>query len=376
MDPKPPWRDLWIKPDRLKRDIEALSAIGRSLDGGLYRYVFSPPYEEPRAWLHDRMASAGIGCRDDSAGNVFGRLGPPGPCVMSGSHIDTVPDGGPLDGAYGVLATLECARVIDEAGVELPRGFEIAAFADEEGRYVNCLGARALTGQLDMAEVGAAHSPDGQPLVEVMRAAGFDPDQLGSARRAAADIAAYVELHIEQGPVLESKGIAIGIMEAIVGSDRSDFYFHGEPDHTGTTPMEMRKDAFMAAAEFAFKARRMALRRGSPSTRLTYGIVDSQPQATNIVPHRVRLRQEIRDVTDGTRARLVANTRRLATRVARTHNLSVTHEPDSAISAAHMAERVQAVIEDAAGAAIGATSGPTGPTWSTAPTSCYRPFCA
>lgn len=336
-----------IDPGRLRADIEALAAIGRADSGGLRRAAFSAPYEEARAWLLGRMEEAGLAARSDAAGNVIGRLGEGPRSVLSGSHIDTVPDGGPLDGAFGVLAALECARTIAAAGLAPGRALEVAAFADEEGRFIGCLGSRAMAGALAVDEVRAAADFDGNALGEAMRAAGFDPDRIGEAARSRDEIEAYVELHIEQGPVLEHKAIPIGVVEAIVGQAQFDLRFLGEADHAGTTPMELRKDAFMGAAVYAARAREFVLAEGSEHARLTFGIVESKPQSANIVPFEARMRQELRDVEAATLERLLAGTRALAAAVAAEFRLGLEIEPVFHNRPAAMSARVQGAVRDA-----------------------------
>ncbi|MBM3540479.1 MAG: Zn-dependent hydrolase [Alphaproteobacteria bacterium] len=343
------WHNLRIDISRLRADIEALSKIGRAPDGNLTRHAFAPGYEEARRWLKGRFAAAGIAARDDAAGNTIGRVGPAtGPTVMSGSHIDTVPDGGPLDGAFGVLTALEVARVIKEAGLTPPRAFEAVAFIDEEGRYLDCLGSKAVTGALDMARVGTAKAPDDSKLTDAMAAAGFDPAKLGEAKRKKGDIATYLELHIEQGPVLEAKGLPIGIVTGIVGVDHSDFTFFGEPDHAGTTPMDLRKDAFTGLCEFVSRMRKMVLRRGTPYTRLTYGIVKSKSAAANIVPYEIYVKQELRDTDQKLVNKLVKASYKLADKVAAEYRLRVTHAHTTGNTAALMAPAVMDTIEESA----------------------------
>ncbi len=311
---------------RLRRDVEALATIGRTPTGGISRPAFSPAYEEACAWLVERMRQAGLETRVDLAGNVVGRLGPPGPAVLAGSHIDTVPDGGPLDGALGVLAALECARAIREAGVALGRGFEVVAFADEEGRYLDCLGSRAMAGQVAPSEVRRARDPAGRPLADAMRAVGLDPVHIGRARRSRRDLVAYLELHIEQGPVLEQQGVPVGVVEDVIGIAQTEYRFAGQADHAGTTPMATRRDAFLGAAEFAVRARDLVLARGSRHARLTFGVVEVRPQVPNIVPAETRLRQELREIVPDRLARLVAATEALATRVAHRRRLGLVAE--------------------------------------------------
>jgi N-carbamoyl-L-amino-acid hydrolase len=341
---------LRINAARLRADIEALANIGRTPEGALARYAFSPAYEEARAWLKARMTNAGIAVRDDAAGNTIGRLGPDGvACVMAGSHIDTVPDGGPLDGALGVVAALEVARVIREACIELPLAFECVAFIEEEGRFLGRMGSKAMAGVLEPESLRDALDTAGQKLTDAMRLAGFDAGAIGQARRSAGDISAYVELHIEQGPVLEQLGVPIGNVEAIVATNHTRVTFEGEPDHAGTAPMDLRKDAFTGAAEYACLARQLVLEEGTRGQgRLTFGVVDVKPQVANIVPYQVRLLQDIRDVSDATVARMVIRTKDIAEDVATKHRLTVRHEHVSGDTAAIMSKHVRAAIHEVA----------------------------
>ncbi|HLE44900.1 MAG TPA: Zn-dependent hydrolase [Methylomirabilota bacterium] len=331
---------------RLRRDVEALAGIGRTPEGGVSRPAFSEAWEQARRWLADRMRRAGLATRLDAAGNVIGRLGPRGPSVVTGSHIDSVPNGGPLDGALGVLAGLECARAFGEAGLVPPRALEVVAFADEEGRFLDCLGSRAMTGQLGPADVRRAADPEGKPLAAAMRAVGLDPDRVRAAARPAADFAAYVELHIEQGPVLERRGVPIGIVEAIVGIAQADLRFRGRADHAGTTPMTIRRDAFLGAAEFAVRARELVRARGTRHSRLTFGVVEVRPQVPNIVPFEARLRQELRDIAPERLWRLAAGTRRLAARVARRRHLALEWQEVFRHRPVQLAPRLQGLIRE------------------------------
>lgn len=344
------WKDLRIDMSRLKSDIETLSKIGRSPEGALGRHAFEPPYEEARAWLKGRVAEAGIEGRDDPAGNTFGRVGPKdGPCVMSGSHIDTVPDGGPLDGAFGVLSALEVARSLKDSGLDLPFGFECAAFVEEEGRFLDCMGSKAMAGQLDLEEVAHATDPHGKKLTDAMKGAGFDPARIAEAQRPKGDVKAYIEIHIEQGPVLEQAKLSIGVVEAIVGINHTRVIFEGEPDHAGTTPMDLRKDAFTGAAEYAYRMRQTVLAEGTKDrARITFGIVDLLPGAANIVPYEVSMMQEIRDVSDDKVDMLYAKGEALAREIAEKHKLGMRYEYQSRNLAAAMDLDIQAHIREAA----------------------------
>ena len=345
------WQNFSVNADRLRSDIETLSEIGRSNDGTLYRPAFSPQYEEARIWLASRLDAAGIQNRNDAAGNLIGRVGQDGvPCIMSGSHIDTVPNGGVLDGAYGVLAALEVARVINESAIGYPKAFECVAFVDEEGCYFDGLGSKAISGGLSLDEVNTACDAAGNLLTTDMLAAGFDPNRILEAARAADEISAFVELHIEQGAVLDSLQTPLGNVESIVGTSNLWITFNGESNHSGTTPMELRRDAFTGAAEFTTRAREHILKQGtSGRVRITYGIVELEPQSHNIIPARVRLFQEIREVSDEIKMQLVEDSKHLACEIADKHRLSVDFEHIPETKAMAMSKRVRSAIADSAG---------------------------
>jgi N-carbamoyl-L-amino-acid hydrolase len=335
---------------RLRADIEALARIGPDPAGGLSRPAWSPAHEEARAWLVERFRAAGLATRVDPAGNVFGRLGDAEPVVMTGSHIDTVPRGGPLDGALGVLAGLECLRAAAAAGRRPARALEVAAFTDEEGRFYGFFGSRALTGSLDLALAARLTDPEGLSLPEAMRRAGFDLARAPEARRPPETIAAYVELHIEQGPWLEAEGTPIGVVEAIVGIRRRRLTFVGQPDHAGTTPMDRRRDAFFTAAEYATRSRETVIRGGAGRAVTTIGVVQVSPGVPNIVPARTALLQEIRDPDPAVLERLARRTLALARRVAARRGLAVEVEELMRAEPVAMSPRVQAAVARAAAA--------------------------
>lgn len=281
---------------RLLGDLRSLARIGCQQSGGITRRAFSPEYQDAVRWLLERMREARLAPWVDAAGNVFGRLGPrDAKAVIAGSHIDTVPDGGWLDGAYGVLAALECARALQEADIQLRHALEVAAFADEEGSYLSLLGSRAVVGALGEAEVSAARDGRGMPLEQAMRQCGLDPARLHEARRDPAGFHAYLELHIEQGPVLEQRGVRIGVVEGIAGILLNQYRFTGSADHAGTTPIELRRDALRCAAQFITTIYERVVQSGH-DVRVTFGALDVLPGATNVVPRSARLMQEIRSL--------------------------------------------------------------------------------
>jgi N-carbamoyl-L-amino-acid hydrolase len=232
--------------------------------------------------------------------------------------------------------------------VRLSRALEVTAFTDEEGRFYGFFGSRALTGSLDHALAARLSDPTGLPLPEAMRRAGFDLERASEARRAAGDIAAYVELHIEQGPWLEAEGLPIGVVEGIVGIRRFRLTFVGQPDHAGTTPMDRRRDAFLTAAEYATKSRELVVRGGAGRAVTTIGVVDVRPGVPNIVPERAALLQELRDPDPLVLDRLTSRTLQAARRVARRRGLVLEVEHLMRAEPVRMSPRIQSEIESAA----------------------------
>jgi N-carbamoyl-L-amino-acid hydrolase len=266
---------------------------------------------------------------------------------MTGSHIDTVPQGGPLDGALGVLAGLECLQAINEAGARPRRPLVVAAWSDEEGRYGSLFGSRAFTGKLDPELIPAMMAADGERLVDAMGRAGFNALDAPKAKCDPQTLSAYVELHIEQGPHLEAARIPIGVVEGIVGIRRYRLTFVGEPDHAGTTPMAWRKDAFLGAAEYALKAREHIVRKGSGRSVTNFGRIELQPGVSNIVPARALLLQEMRELDPKILARLDRQCLQLARAIAKRRRLRVEVAPLSRTEPARCAPRVLAAVERA-----------------------------
>ena len=285
--------DLRVEIDRLLGRIEALGEIGAvhgpNGERGCARLALTDADRDGRdlvvTWMRDLDLDVSI----DAIGNVVAiRPGrdPSLPVVMTGSHIDTVPEGGPLDGALGVLAGLECLQTIREARLPVRRPLAVVAWSDEEGRYGSLFGSRAFTGKLDAAQIPHLRALDGESLVDAMARAGYEAARAPDARCDPRALHAYVELHIEQGPHLEAARLPIGLVEGIVGIRRNRLTFVGEPDHAGTTPMAWRKDAFLAACEYALKAREHIVKKGSGRSVTNFGRIELAPGVSNIVPAR------------------------------------------------------------------------------------------
>jgi len=341
-----------ISLPRLTARINALARFGGLPGGGVTRSCWSPPHEEARAWLIGEMRAAGLTTWVDPAGNTFGSLGaralsPETPAVLTGSHIDTVPEGGVLDGALGVLAGLECLHVIHETRTRHAKPLAVAAWSDEEGRYGSLFGSRAFTGKLDMAQVPTLQAVDGIKLVDAMAGAGYDASRVAEARCDPRTLHAYVELHIEQGPHLEAARLPIGLVEGIVGIRRNRLTFIGEPDHAGTTPMAWRKDAFLAACEYALKAREHIVRKGSGRSVTNFGRIELSPGVSNIVPAQAVLLQEMRELDPKILARLDRECAALARTITRRRGIKVVVEAMSRTDPARCAPRVMNAVQAA-----------------------------
>jgi beta-ureidopropionase / N-carbamoyl-L-amino-acid hydrolase len=284
---------------RLERDFAAFAEIGRSPAGGYDRIAYSPADRAARDWLIREMRAVGLDVREDAIGNVIGRRAGTDPdckAIAMGSHTDSVPSGGNYDGVLGVLGGLAALRTLQAHGVGLRHPVELIDFAAEEATMPGgTVGSRAMAGLLP-PELLDAKAFDGQTLAEHMRAFGLDPAQWRRAQRTAEDFAAYLELHIEQGGVLEAEGIPIGVVAGIVGIRRYAVTFHGIANHAGTTPMAARKDALVFAAPFIGEVHRVAIAHGIVGT---IGTLQIFPAAPSVIPGQVRLDVEIRAISEG-----------------------------------------------------------------------------
>jgi N-carbamoyl-L-amino-acid hydrolase len=341
-----------VKAARLHARIASLARFGALPGGGVTRSCWSPPHEEARTWLLGEIRAAGLTGWVDPAGNVFGGLGASGfgaatPVVLTGSHIDTVPEGGILDGALGVLAGLECLHAIREAGAAVRRPLVVAAWSDEEGRYGSLFGSRAFCGGLDPAAIPTMASVDGERLVDAMARAGFDATKAPQAAAPRGAVHAYVELHIEQGPRLDEAGVPIAAVDSIVGVRRTRLIFTGQADHAGTTPMERRRDAFLAAADYALRARDHIVAHGGGRSVTNIGVVSVHPGVSNIVPGRAELVHEMRSPEADQLERLAAACEALAREIGAQRSIGVEIHRISATTPVACAPRVQAAVATA-----------------------------
>ena len=314
--------DIRIDLERLRADIEALSKFGRDPRGGISRPSFSQADFEAQAWLKERICEAGLCYRRDGAGNSFGRLGGDGRTVLVGSHIDTVINGGAFDGAVGVLAGLECLRRVKETGRSLAKPLELVSFTDEEGNLVgDFMGSRAFAGRLNKDEVEKGVTSFGRPLKDILAGTEFSPETILAAHEERPELEAYLELHIEQGATLETEDVPIGVVERIAGKAYRQCSFVGKADHGGTTPLELRQDAFLATADFALKGTRLVATQHYGSM-ITIGKVTVHPGSFSVVPGKVDFTLDVRSASGETLETLDRELQTLAEDVASTRGVS------------------------------------------------------
>ena len=251
------------------------------------------------------MRQAGMEVRRDGVGNLIGRYGAADPAartLLLGSHLDSVRDAGRYDGPLGILVALACVERLNEDGERFPFAVEVVAFADEEGLrfHTAYLGSQVMAGTFDPAQL-ELRDADGTTLAEAISAFGGDPLSLAAERRDPAEVIGYVEVHIEQGPVLEQHGLAVGVVSGIAGQSRIAVELEGAAGHAGTVPMESRRDALCGAAELVLVAE--ALARSEAGLVATVGQIGIEPQVSNVIPGRSSLTLDVRHTDDAARER-------------------------------------------------------------------------
>jgi N-carbamoyl-L-amino-acid hydrolase len=301
---------LHIHTTQLQAELETLADFSDAPPPAVTRVVFSEADLRARAYLKGLCAAAGLQVREDAAGNTFARWtgGDAAlPAIATGSHLDAIPHAGKYDGTVGVLGGLEAIRALQRSGFRPRRSLELVVFTSEEPtRFgIGCLGSRLLAGLLDASAGQDLCDAEGRSLDEVRTAAGFG-GSLDSVRLPQGHYAAFVELHIEQGPLLEREGIALGVVTAIAAPASLRIMIEGQGGHAGAVLMPERKDAFLAAAEIALAVEAAARASGSLDTVATAGVCEVFPGAVNSIPSRVRLELDVRDTGAARRDRVLA----------------------------------------------------------------------
>jgi ureidoglycolate amidohydrolase len=336
--------NLAIDSDRLTRELDTLAAISEAPAPAVTRVVYSDADRRARACVKQLAAEAGLALREDAVGNLFARwvgAEPELAAIGTGSHIDAIPNAGRYDGTVGVLGGLEAIRSLQRGGVKPRRSIELLIFsAEEPTRFgIGCFGSRLLAGVLGPDAGATLRDKEGRSLDEWRAAAGFTGD-VGGVRLAAGYYAGFVELHIEQGPLLEREGIPLGVVTAIAAPASLRLWIEGEGGHAGGALMPGRRDALCAAAEIILAVEAAARGTGAIDTVGTCGVCDVFPGAINSIPSRVRLELDVRDIDqarrDGVLDQIAAAQREIAGR----RNVTVKTEIVNADAPAACDERV------------------------------------
>ncbi len=338
---------LSVNAERFLGDLRDLARIGATADGGVSRPALSAADLEARAWFRAKIAEAGLDYAMDGAGNQSAILHSDPPSaqrVLAGSHLDSVPNGGRYDGALGLLAALEALRTLRDHGMRPAVTLEAVNFTDEESAIIGLLGSQAVCGALGMEDFERSRL-DAAELGRRLRAAGLSRESMLAARRD--DVLAWLELHIEQGTRLESAGVEIGVVDAIVGIRALHVTFRGEAAHAGTRPMPLRRDALWGAADFVMRARKLVMEKHAPGV-CNVGLIRAEPGAFNIVPAEVYCALEFRHGSDEAMDAMQADLTDLLESCASEYGLSVCYAATPPVIPATMDEPVMQAIERAA----------------------------
>lgn len=315
---------IQIDSDLLGTYVEQLAGYGAVGDTGVTRPVYSPAWREAQSQVESWCQEAGLDVRRDAVGNVWGKLrgADGGPAIVSGSHIDTQTPGGRYDGSLGVIAAIVAARALMALG-KPRRTLEVVSLAEEEGsRFpaANMWGTRGVTGTIAPDEPYKLEAPTGETVADAMEEVGLDPELIPTARRT--DIDTFIEMHIEQGPVLEDAGVPVGIVNAITGVRHYVVDVVGRTDHAGARPMTSRLDALAAAAAMTSGVIGIALEMGPPAVT-TVGRISAEPNLPAAVPGRVTFTVDSRHPDPAARDRLYASQEKLIAEVAEERGLAV-----------------------------------------------------
>jgi allantoate deiminase len=341
-----------IKVERIRKDLETLAQFTATPGAGVTRMAFSPEERQAREYLQREMEAIGLEVYTDAVGNLFGRRAgkdPEAPVVMIGSHIDSVKNGGPFDGAAGVVAALEIARALQDMGKETVHPIEVVVMTEEEGgRFGSGLfGSRAMVDGISQEELTGTFDEERISKAEAMKAFGLDPDKVREAVRKPGSVKAFLELHIEQGPVLESTGTKIGIVESIVGIRTFFVTIYGSADHAGTTPMNMRRDALVAASRVITAIDGIARETGE-NTVGTVGSIQVKPGSNNVVPAEVRFSIDLRDGDNEVIERATAKIKQVLAEVCEAANLTYTWEEALSVPPVATEAKIIDIVAEAA----------------------------
>jgi allantoate deiminase len=338
---------LPIDAAEIESHIEQLGQIGKHPDGGLFRTLYDDDWVEAMALVRSWMEEIGLESRFDAVGNLFGRLpgSDGGDAVLTGSHVDTVKQGGKYDGALGIHMAIAAVKALSAHRGRPRRPLEVLVTCEEEGSRFPCTfwGARAMLGRIAPGEVDRLKNPAGVTIGEAMRALGFDPARIGEAERR--DVAAFVESHIEQGAILEKEGYPLGVVSTITGQRWLRVRVTGRQDHAGTTPMDLRRDAVAGAAAMIERITSAAAAMGRPAVA-TVGNILARPGATNVVPGVCEFTIDTRHSDPRSRRELLASIEQIMRDVADERSLGLDVETLMDHEPVPMDARIRGVLEE------------------------------
>lgn len=342
---------LTVDTDWVWEQLEVLGKIGATPEGGRTRLAYTPEDEAGRAYVADLMRQSGMQVREDPVGNLFGRLEgrePGYPALLVGSHVDTVPNAGRLDGCLGVLAAIETVRTFNRAGITPLHPIEVVAFMGEESSRFGLalIGSRAFAGTLP-PNLERYVDKSGISLAQVLHDRGVTPEQLAGSVREPGTLHAYLELHIEQGSYLVGADKQIGVVTGIAAPTRMRIVVRGEAAHSGASTLDHRKDALMGAAQVLAHVEDLVRREQEWGTIATVGQLTVWPNSMNVVPGEVAFSLDVRGVEAGSRRRLSQTILRTAARVATERGLELQMEMLGEDQPVPLPERMQAILADA-----------------------------
>jgi allantoate deiminase len=320
-------RKIEVDAVTLHQYIEALGSIGLQPGGGLVRPVYSPAWLQAREQLAAWMHTAGLEVHVDAVGNLFGRISGSSDnrTILTGSHLDTVPQGGKFDGALGILAGMAALLALHEQMGKPRRSIEVVALCEEEGSrfHAHCWGTKGILGRIQQSELEELRDDQGLSIAEAMRAVGLAPERYTEAVRN--DLDAFLELHIEQGRLLFDEQVALGIVQAITGLQHQWITVKGRADHAGTTPMDLRQDALQGAVQMALEITRLVEQAGRPAV-VTMGKWEVRPGAVNVVPAEVNFSIDLRHPDEESLQRLSAAIQERCKAIAQARGLQFASE--------------------------------------------------
>lgn len=341
-----------VNVKRLQRDFDNISQFGLLPNGGVTRLAFSKEDLKAREYLRQTMEDLNLQVSIDAFGNMRGRREgkynlPP---VVIGSHLDTVPDGGHFDGVVGVIAALEVIRVLNNRGIVTERPIEVINLSCEESSRFRAgtLGSKVIVGKVSKDNLIKFVDKDGISLYEALEKSGYKPEELEKCRIEPGEIYAFIEMHIEQGPVLEQENKEVGIVTAIAAPTRFKVIFEGVADHSGNTPMHLRKDALTAASELILGVEEIAKNQAGEKTVGTVGYVYVQPGAMNVVPGKVELGIDIRDINMQDKQRAVSKVIKLLSTIQEKRGINISYEVLSDEEPVTLSDKIVKSLEEEA----------------------------